>query len=107
MYALISGAIAALAAVAACLLFRSYKRIGDRFFAYFAGAFALLGATQLYLGIRNVPELNQPYAYIPRLIVFVLILLAIVDKNRSVRPTSRDVDVDDELTEHRLRRVVR
>lgn len=107
MYALISGAISALSIVAACALFRSYRRLGDRFFAYFAAAFALFGASQLFLGIRNLPEGNYPYAYIPRLLVFVLILVAIVEKNLSVKRPRNDVQADDELTQHRLRRVVR
>lgn len=107
MYALISGAVCALSAVAACALFKSYRRLGDRFFAYFATAFALFGASQLFLGIRNVPEGDYPYAYVPRLVVFVLILIAIVEKNRSVRRPQRDAETDDELTQHRLRRVVR
>jgi hypothetical protein len=107
MYVLISGAVSALAAVAACALFRSYRRLGDRFFAYFAAAFALFGASQLFLGIRNLPEGNYPYAYIPRLIVFVLILIAIVEKNREIKRPAKDAETEDELTQHRLRRVVR
>lgn len=107
MYALISGAVSALCAVAACALFRSYWRLRDRFFAYFAAAFALFGASQLFLGIRNLPEGDYPYAYIPRLVVFVLILVAIVEKNRSVKRPQIDLDAEDELAQHRLRRIVR
>jgi apolipoprotein N-acyltransferase len=83
MYALLSGAIAVLSLVAATSFLRSYVRTRDRFFALFAAAFALLGLTQLWLGITNTPELNRPLAYIPRLIVFLLILFAIFDKNRT------------------------
>jgi len=107
MYALMSGAICAFSAVAACALFKSYRRLGDRFFAYFAAAFALFGVSQLYLGIRNLPEGNYPYAYVPRLLVFVLILIAIADKNRSVRAKPHDAGAEDELTRQRLRRIVR
>ena len=106
MYALISGAVCALAAVAALALFRSYRRLGDRFFAYFAAAFGLFGLSQLFLGIRNVPEGNYPLAYVPRLIVFVLILIAIVEKNREVKRPKTGMHDEDELTRHRLRRVV-
>ena len=102
MYAVLSGAIAALSLVAATLFFRSYVKTRDSLFAFFAAAFALFGATQLYLGIRDVPELNQPYAYLPRLAVFVLILLAIVLKNRTARPIKRTLNVED-LNEHRRR----
>ena len=107
MYALISGAVTALSAVAACALWRSYHRLGDRFFAYFSAAFALFGASQLFLGIRNLPEGNYPYAYIPRLLVFVLILIAIFEKNRAVKRPTMDVDSEDEVAQHRLRRSVR
>lgn len=101
MYALLSGAVAALSLIAATLFLRSYKKMRDVLFAYFAAAFALFGATQLYLGIRNVPELNEPTAYLPRLVVFILILVAIVVKNRSARrPLRRDFNVED-LTERR------
>lgn len=103
MYSMLSGVIAALSLVAATLFLRSYKNGRDIFFAFFAAAFTLFGATQLYLGVRNVPELNHPYAYLPRLAVFVLILVAIAVKNRTARrPSRRDLNVED-LTMRRRR----
>jgi len=106
MYAVLSGTIFALAFVAATLFLRSYKKTRDRLFAFFAAAFALFGVTQLYLGIRNVPELNEPAAYFPRLVVFALILIAVIGKNRSARrPARRDLNVED--LDERRRRVAR
>lgn len=89
MYALLSGAIASLSLVASTAFLRSFMRTRDRFFALFGAAFALFGVTQLGLGILNVPEQNHPLAYVPRLIVFLLILFAIFDKNRTATKTQR------------------
>ena len=85
MYALLSGIGASLALIAAACFARAYTAIHDRFFAYFAAAFAVLGLTSLGLGIRNAPETDEPLAYLPRLAVFAIILFAIVEKNRNGR----------------------
>jgi hypothetical protein len=85
MYVLLSGAIGALAIVAAAFFLRSYARNRDRFFAVFAAAFTILGASQLGLGILDVPESDHPFAYLARLGSFLLILFAIVDKNISIQ----------------------
>ncbi len=85
MYPLMCGLMSALCFVAAVLFLRAYRRTRDRLFAIFAIAFPILGLSQLYLGIFNQPEVDYPPAYIPRLLTFALILIAIVDKNRGVR----------------------
>ena len=92
MYVLLSGLIAGLAFVAATIFLRNYTARRDRLFAYFASAFFILGATQLFLGITNTPELNRPLAYIPRLVAFVLILVAIAEKNRARERMRRPQD---------------
>lgn len=107
MYALLSGVITALAIVAAASFLRYYVRTRDRFFAIFGTALLLLGLTQLSLGVSNTPELNRPLAYIPRLVVFLLILFAILDKNRSVPKTTRNTDVVSEFSPRPRRRVAR
>jgi hypothetical protein len=107
MYAVLSGLIAALALVAATSFLRSSLRTRDRFFALFSAAFAIFGLTQLALGISNTPELNRPFAYLPRLAVFVLILIAIADKNRSGRTTSGRSGVVRELPPRQRRRIAK
>lgn len=84
-YALLSGMMAAFCLIASALFLRSYRVTRDRLFALFAIAFPILGFSQLFLGILDHPEADRPLAYVPRLIVFAIILAAIVDKNRMPR----------------------
>ena len=106
MYALLSGAVAALACIAGLAFLRSYLRTRDRFFIYFAGAFVIFGLTQIMLGVTNTPELNHPLSYIPRLIASLLILTAIWDKNRTVR-SQRRFEPPAEIDAYQRRRIAR
>ncbi|HTU80891.1 MAG TPA: DUF5985 family protein [Candidatus Acidoferrales bacterium] len=84
-YAVLSGVTFGLCLAAAALLLRSYRRSRDRLFLLFAIPFFILGVNQLVLGILNRPEADLPFAHLPRLISFLFIIAAIVDKNRAVR----------------------
>lgn len=67
----------------ACLFFVRYWRAArDRFFLFFAVAFFCLGANWALLVGRAARDEYTPYFYLLRLLAFVLILAAIVDKNR-------------------------
>ena len=55
---------------------------GDRLFFMFAISFLLLGATRLGLAFSHDTIEGQTHWYWVRLAAFVLILVAIVDKNR-------------------------
>lgn len=79
----IAGATAALSAVAAVYFGRFWRLSGDRFFAFFALAFALFAANRIAL--RAVDQEHAAWVYVFRLAAFVLILVAIVDKNRPRR----------------------
>lgn len=83
MYQLITGMLMILSLVAALFFTMSWRRSGDRFFLIFACAFTLLGIERLILGILNLPESPLLSIYIVRLIAFLLIIIAIVDKNRT------------------------
>jgi len=83
MYELITGMLMILSLVAALFFTMSWRRSGDRFFLIFALAFTLLGIERLILGILNLPESPLLSIYIVRLIAFLLIIMAIVDKNRT------------------------
>lgn len=83
MYQLITGMLTILSLVAALFFTMSWRRSGDRFFLIFALAFTLLGIERLILGILNLPESPLLSIYVVRLIAFLLIIIAIVDKNRS------------------------
>lgn len=83
MYQFISGALMVLSLVAALFFWMSWRRTADRFFAIFALAFLLLGIERLILGILNLPEAPNVAMYLIRLVGFLLIIIAIVDKNRA------------------------
>ena len=70
--------------VAALFFLRFWRETRERLFAFFALAFLGLGATWLGLAIINHPadEAQQEYAYVVRLVAFVILLIGIIDKNR-------------------------
>jgi hypothetical protein len=80
---LLSGAIVAGYAVVALLFLRSWRDTHDRLFAIFSGAFCLLGVQRLALSLSSHPAEERLHLYLIRLAAYLLILYAIVDKNRS------------------------
>lgn len=76
------GAIAMATAVVALFFLRFWRDTGDRLFAMFAIAFLLLAITRVGLATANEYTESQTHWYWARLAAFVLILLAIIDKNR-------------------------
>jgi uncharacterized membrane protein len=86
MTELISGALVALSLVAGLFFLRFWKKTRDRFFAFFAAAFWLLAVNRLAVVWLTEKSEHLAAAYLIRLIAFVLILVAIVDKNRARKP---------------------
>jgi hypothetical protein len=82
MTAPIAGLIAGLSLVAALFFLRFWRRTGDWFFALFAAAFAIDGLSRLVAAAIQPTGEFEPYAYVPRLVTFGLIIAAIVLKNR-------------------------
>lgn len=77
----LSGVIFALYWTVALFFFRFWFKTSDRLFGAFGLALWLLGLERLlFLFIPQVHEAH-PYLYLVRLSAFVLILIAIVDKN--------------------------
>ena len=68
-----------------CTLFflRFWQRTRDFLFQAFAIAFLLLGAVQAILALGNIPVEERSWVYAIRLAAFLLILFAIVRKNRA------------------------
>jgi hypothetical protein len=60
-----------------------WRRTSDRLFLAFAVAFGLLALNQLAVFALGVGDERHNYAYVLRVLGFVLILLAIIDKNFS------------------------
>lgn len=83
LYEVYSGALMICCLVAGLFFLKFYKKTSDKLFQLFSIAFFLLSFERLvlgYLGSRNEPS---PLVYLIRLSAFLIIIYAIVDKNRS------------------------
>lgn len=78
----LSGAVAMASFVAALFFLKYWRQTRDNFFLLFALAFGVEAVSRFVLGLARVPDESEPLYYIPRLIAFLLIILAIVLKNR-------------------------
>jgi hypothetical protein len=83
MREVLSGAMIMGCLVAALFFLRFWKRTRDRLFAMFAAAFAMMAVNRFILSaLAEESEMRVP-VYVARLLAFLLILGAIIDKNRS------------------------
>ena len=82
MLQFLTGAAAMACWVAMLFFLRFWRESGDRLFVMFSVAFLLLGLTRLGLAVSFYPSDEHTYLYWVRLAAFVLILVAIIDKNR-------------------------
>lgn len=77
------GAIAMASLTIALFFLRFWKRTRDRFFLFFAISFALEGINRVFLAIDQHSSEREPIIFSIRLLAFLLILIAIIDKNRA------------------------
>lgn len=82
MLGLLHGGTAMGCLIAALYFYRFWRETRDRLFVLFAVAFAMLGVNRVALGLAHPTVESTPYLYVVRLVAFVLIAYAIVDKNR-------------------------
>lgn len=75
------GAIAMASLVAGLFFVRFWRETGDRLFLYFASSFLIEGVNRAALGLSRDPDEGEPFFYFVRLLSFLLILIAIVQKN--------------------------
>ena len=80
---LVAGALSAGYAVAALFFARFWRDTRDRLFGFFAVAFAILAVQRVALALAADQRGLSTTLYGLRLLAFLLILYAIVDKNRS------------------------
>ena len=86
MISFLSGAVT-MGFLVACLFFlRFWRKTSDRFFLAFSVAFFLLALNQALAQWIGAADERVGYTYLLRVLAFVLILIAIVDKNLSSRP---------------------
>jgi hypothetical protein len=76
------GGLVASCVYAATFFLRSWRRSGDRFHGFLAAAMTLLAVN--WVGVVATRPAGEAHSevYLLRLVAFVLILFAIVDKNR-------------------------
>ena len=77
------GASAVASWTAGLFFLRFWRETRDRFFALFAAAFWCLTLNWIGLALTEPPDEARTLWYLVRLIAFVLIIAAIIDKNRS------------------------
>lgn len=83
MIQFLSGAIVAGYFVAGLFFLRFWRQSRDRLFAIFAAAFWVLAIQRLALALTTQYFEDVTWLYGVRLLAFILILLAIIDKNRA------------------------
>jgi len=78
---LMSGAIAMASFVVALFFLRFWRASRDRFFLYFALSFAIEGGHRLFAALMFEESEDSPLHYLVRLLAYLLILWAILEKN--------------------------
>lgn len=82
VHAFLSGAIAMACFAISAFFFHFYRDTKDRLFLLFGVAFSLLVINRMVLAFVSPTDERDPWFYVLRLLSFVLIAIAIVDKNR-------------------------
>lgn len=85
------GTMVALFGIAVFFL-RYWRQTKDRLFAYFTVAFLLMAVCQIMVLLIGEKDEHAPYAYWMRLVAFLLIIAAIVEKNTPGKKTERNPD---------------
>jgi hypothetical protein len=81
MIEFLGGAVSLAFLIAGLHFLRFWKRTGDRFFLHFACAFWLFAINQILVSVPNAVLEQVRYAYVLRVVGYLVILLAIVGKN--------------------------
>jgi hypothetical protein len=81
----LNGAIMMGFTIVGLFFLRFHRSTRERLFAMFAAAFFVLGIERVALVSFDLATEFQPYIYLIRLLAFLLIIIAIVDKNRGTR----------------------
>ena len=76
------GVLSTMFGVAALFFLKFWRRTRDRLFLAFAAAFFIEGLTRLPLLVVDAPADTGPSIYVARLVGYLLVLAAIVQKNR-------------------------
>jgi len=80
--AFLHGLVAMGLAVSALFFVKYWRQTRDRLFVYFAAAFGLMAIERVAVVFAQLRLENVAWLYVMRLVAFVLIAWAIIDKNR-------------------------
>lgn len=76
------GVIVTSSLIAGMFFLKFWRRTGDQLFMAFAAAFLIESLNRMFFLFMERPNEGSPIIYIVRLLAFLLILIAIVRKNR-------------------------
>jgi len=77
----LAGAAAMVSFAVALFFLKFWRRTRDSLFLLFAAAFAIDATARLALSLVQVSDTAEPVYFLPRLIMFTFIAVAIVNKN--------------------------
>jgi hypothetical protein len=79
----LSGAVMTCFLTAAVFFARFWTKTRDQLFILFSISFALLGVERIFLLLTPKEDEVRTYVYLVRLISFIIIIYAVIAKNRS------------------------
>jgi hypothetical protein len=82
LHVFLSGALTCVSVIAGLFFMKYWTLSRDRFFLFFAAAFWIMAVNWTAIATIAPSQETRHYFYVVRLIAFLLILAAIVDKNR-------------------------
>lgn len=85
LHQLLLGALAMGTAVVGVVFLRLWRDGGDRFFLWFALSFFVQAINRVALALAASPQEGSPGHYTVRLVAYLLIIWAIIEKNRPHR----------------------
>ena len=85
---LLLGALAMATLVVSLIFLRLWRESGDRFFLFFSLSFFVQAFNRVTLSLLPSPNEGSPLHYSIRFLAYVLIIVAIIDKNRAPRGTT-------------------
>lgn len=94
MIEFMSGAVSLGFLIAALFFLRFWRRTSDRLFLAFSVAFALLALNQALAQWLGAADERVGFTYLLRVLGFILILAAIVDKNLSGGAVRKPTEAD-------------
>lgn len=81
MNLMLLGAVTMASFVASLFFLRFWKTTRDRFFLFFSISFGIEGLSRIFLGLTDYRDEYEPLIYSIRLLSFLVIIYAIIDKN--------------------------